>query len=71
MQRKLENVKVDMYDCRMVCHEQGSTCYIMDTYCRDITKEQRADIERCVLRIYRQASIQRANDKNFLLGPEK
>lgn len=35
----------------MVVKTEGATCYIMDTCCRDMTPEDKARIDREILRI--------------------
>lgn len=52
--------EVNMDDCRMVCRPQGAVCYIMDTCCRDMTGERRAQIEKSILHLYRQTAMKEA-----------
>lgn len=47
----------NMDDCKMVVETSGATCYIFDTCCRKMTKEQKAQIDREIVRIYLQHAL--------------
>lgn len=42
----------NMEDCRKIVKTEGCTCYIMDTYCRNMTPEDKARADRQILQIY-------------------
>lgn len=42
----------NMEDCRKIVKTEGCTCYIMDTYCRNMTPEDKAAADRRILQIY-------------------
>ncbi len=45
-----------MEDLRMVLKTQsGATCYVFDTFCRDITREEKIAVETRLFRAYREA----------------
>lgn len=59
MQKKAPFVP-DMNDCKMVVHTtNGATCYIMDTCCRNMTKEDKARIDRQIVQIYLNAAMRK------------
>lgn len=41
----------DMEDCRRIVNTTGGTCYIMDTYCRNMTAGDKERADREILRI--------------------
>ena len=44
----------------MVVRAGEATCYVMDTYCRNITTEQRGKIEGSVAQICRRAALRKS-----------
>lgn len=55
--KQRENRMPDMKDCRMIVSTHDATCYVMDTCCRDVTAEERAEIDRKIIHIYRQSLL--------------
>ena len=51
-----------MDHCGLTLQREEATCHIMDHCCRDVTGEERAELDRAVLRLARQAA--------FLDGPD-
>jgi len=49
----------NMDDCKMVVKTAGATCYIMDTCCRNMTKEQKEQIDREIVEIYLQHALRK------------
>lgn len=43
----------NMDDCKMIVKcQNGATCYVMDTCCRNMTKEDKARIDAQIMNIY-------------------
>ena len=42
----------DMAECKMVKETKGATCYIMDTCCRGMTKDDKLRADREIVKIY-------------------
>ena len=41
----------NMEDCKMVIESDGAICYIMDTCCRNMTREDKARIDQQIIQI--------------------
>lgn len=48
-----------MEDCRRIVKTEGCTCFIMDTCCRDMTPEDKAAIDRQIVRIAMDAALRK------------
>ena len=48
-----------MEDCRRIVKTKGCTCFIMDTCCRDMTAEDKAAIDRQIVRIAMDAALRK------------
>lgn len=57
-------------DLKMVLEGDGGTCYIFDTFCKNITNEQKREADRRILSIYyhnaEAALIRNKNEKQEL-----
>ncbi len=49
----------NMDDCKMVVQANGAVCYIMDTCCRNMTKEDKARADQEIVDIYLRSAIHR------------
>lgn len=49
----------DMAACKMVIQTDGAVCYIMDTCCRNFTKEDKARTDRQIIQIAMQAALKK------------
>lgn len=49
----------DMTACKMVVRTDGAVCYIMDTCCRNFTKEDKARVDRQIIEIAVQSAIRK------------
>ncbi len=50
----------DMADCKMVVKtESGAVCYIMDTCCKNFTKEDKLRADREIMRIAIQSAMRK------------
>lgn len=58
---RLQNVPFEpnMADCRMTVKTDGAVCYIMDTFCRTMTKEEKIRTDRKILQIAMDAARRR------------
>lgn len=45
-------MKPDMRDCKLIVRTPDATCYVMDTYCRNVTLEQRIELEKQIAQAY-------------------
>lgn len=49
----------NMDDCRKIVKTKDCTCYIFDTYCRNMTPEDKAAADRKILQIYVSEALRR------------
>jgi len=49
----------NMEDCRKIVKTRHCTCYIMDTCCRDMTREDKERADRQILQIYVNEALRR------------
>ncbi|MET0018224.1 hypothetical protein [Oscillibacter sp.] len=49
----------NMDDCKMVVQANGAVCYIMDTHCRNMTREDKARADQEIVDIYLRAAMRR------------
>jgi len=49
----------NMDDCKMIVNTDGGTCYIMDTFCRSMTKEDKEATDRQIVQIYLNAEMRK------------
>ena len=49
----------NMEDCKRVVETAHGTCYIMDTYCKNFTAEDKKRIDREIVRIYQTAMLRK------------
>ena len=49
----------NMEDCRMTVKADGAVCYIMDTFCRNMTKEDKEAADRQIIQIYLNAELRK------------
>lgn len=54
----------NMDDCKMVVKSNGATCYIMDTCCRNMTREEKLRADRAIVQIYMAAELRRITKEN-------
>lgn len=60
MARKFEvPFKPDMRDCKMVVKNQYGTAYVMDTYCKNFTEEDKARFDAFILRMAVNAELRK------------
>ena len=48
-----------MEDCRRIVKTEGCTCYIMDTICRNMTAEDKAEADRQIIQIAVNAALRK------------
>ncbi len=53
----------NMEDCKMVVKTDGAVCYIMDTFCRNMTKEDKAEADRKMIQIYLNAEMRKLSSE--------
>lgn len=49
----------NMEDCKLVVHSNGTTCYIMDTCCRDMKTADKIAADRAIVKIYMNAELKK------------
>ncbi|MDN0031638.1 hypothetical protein QVN85_01855 [Oscillibacter valericigenes] len=49
----------NMDDCKMVVQADGAVCYIMDTCCRNMTPEVKAQADQEIVDIYMRSAMRR------------
>lgn len=49
----------NMDDCKMVVQADGAVCYIMDTCCRNMTPEAKAQTDQEIVDIYMRSAMRR------------
>jgi len=61
MARRIEiPFEPDMADCKMVVKtKSGAICYIMDTCCKNFTKEDKLEADRAIMRIAIQSAMRK------------
>lgn len=52
----------NMDDCKMVVTTDGAVCYIMDTFCRNMTKEDKEEADRQIVQIYLNAEMRKLSN---------
>lgn len=53
----------NMNDCKMVVNADGAVCYIMDTCCRNMTKEDKEAADRQIVQIYLNAEMRKRSNE--------
>lgn len=53
----------DMDDCKMVVKTDGAVCYIMDTFCRNMTKEDKEAADKQIIQIYLNAEMRKLSNE--------
>ena len=60
---------IDMADCvRTIKTADGITVHIMDTYCKNVTLEQKREMDTEIIRIYNQIMARSAAQKHCATG---
>ncbi|WP_312939420.1 hypothetical protein [Oscillibacter sp.] len=47
----------------MVVKTDGAVCYIMDTFCRNMTQEEKAEADRKMIQIYLNAEMRKLSSE--------